>query len=78
MALQIANPSVVAKIEKLAKATGLTKTALVDLAVDRLVLETQPPADSRRVQSLLAQFDAIPDRTDVFDPLVWDEQGLPR
>jgi hypothetical protein len=29
MALQIANPVVVAKVERLAKATGLTKTAVV-------------------------------------------------
>jgi hypothetical protein len=31
MALQIANPVVVAKVERLAKATGLTKTAVVEI-----------------------------------------------
>ena len=33
MALQIANPTVVAKVERLARATGLTKTALVREAI---------------------------------------------
>ena len=36
MPLQIANPKVVAKVEKLARAMGLTKTARVERAVDRL------------------------------------------
>jgi antitoxin VapB len=27
--------------------------------------------------ALLAQLDRIPDRADAFDPLPWDEQGLP-
>ena len=36
MALQIANPTVVAKIETLAKRIGLTKTAAVERAVDAL------------------------------------------
>jgi antitoxin VapB len=40
MALQIANPSVVSKVERLAKATGLSKTAVVERAVDRLISET--------------------------------------
>jgi antitoxin VapB len=79
MALQIANPCVVAKVEKLAKATGLTKTALVERAVDRLQHEIQQPAaDQSRLRSLLAQLDRIEDRADAADPLEWDELGLPK
>jgi antitoxin VapB len=31
-----------------------------------------------RVAALLAQLDRIPDRADAFDPMQWDERGLPR
>ena len=78
MALQIANPGVVKKVEKLAKATGLSKTALVERAVDHLLLETQrAPSPKPRMRALLAQIDRIPDRSDASDPLHWDESGLP-
>ena len=81
MALQIANKTVVAKIEALARANGISKTAAVEKAVDRLLAE-QPFADPngawKRFDALLAQFDQIPDRPDAFNPLDWDEQGLPR
>ncbi|MBS3958017.1 MAG: type II toxin-antitoxin system VapB family antitoxin [Xanthomonadaceae bacterium] len=78
MALQIANPVVVAKVEKLAKATGLSKTALVERAVDQLQLESQRlTAPGLRLKSLLKQIDTIPDRLDASDPLDWDENGLP-
>jgi len=77
MALQIANPVVVAKVDKLAKATGLSKTALVERAVDQLRLETERvTAPSPRFKSLLKQIDGIPDRLDAADPLHWDESGL--
>ncbi len=39
MALQIANPTVVAKIERLARITGLTKTGAVERAVDALLAD---------------------------------------
>ena len=42
MALQIANPIVVGKVERLAKATGLSKTAVVEKAVDRLPWPSVP------------------------------------
>jgi len=78
MALQIANPVVVAKVEKLAKATGLSKTALVERAVDQLRLETERvAAPGPRFKALLKQIDGIPDRLDAADPLHWDESGLP-
>ncbi|MGF6231270.1 antitoxin VapB [Inquilinus ginsengisoli] len=79
MALQIANPAVVEKVERLARATGLTKTALVERAVDRLAEEIGVSADTTdRFEALLAQLDRIPDRPDAVDPLGWDDQGLPK
>ena len=81
MALQIANPVVVRKIETLARATGLTKTAAVEKAVDRLLAEQnldQPPGVWEQFDAILAQIDRIPDLPDAFDPLEWDEHGLPR
>ncbi|MEA2831615.1 MAG: antitoxin VapB [Bradyrhizobium sp.] len=77
MALQIANPTVVAKVERLARATGLTKTAVVERAIDRLAAETQDPSESGQIAALLAQLDRIPDRADALDPLEWDANGLP-
>lgn len=54
-ALQIANPSVVSKVERLAKSTGLSKTALIERAVDRLLQETtRPEARADRMAALLA------------------------
>ncbi len=83
MALQIANPVVVKKVERLAKAVGLSKTAAVERAVDKLLAETVGVAKSRNTASasmaaLLAQLDQVADRKDAFDPLEWDEHGLPR
>jgi antitoxin VapB len=78
VALQIANPVVVAKVERLARVTGLTKTAVVERAIDRLAAETQGVPDGDRINALLTQLDRVPDRRDPFDPLDWDEHGLPR
>jgi antitoxin VapB len=77
MALQIASPTVVAKVERLARATGLTKTAIVEWAIDRLADETRGVSDPERMAALLAQLDRVPDRADAFDPLQWDAHGLP-
>jgi antitoxin VapB len=78
VALQIANPTVVAKVERLAKATGLSKTAVVERAIDRLASETGAGAQSGRMAALLAQLDRVPDRPDAFNALEWDDQGLPK
>ena len=79
MALQIANPVVVGKVERLAKATGMSKTAVVERAVDRLISETTGTSDkSERMVALLAQLDRIPERADAFDSMEWDEHGLPK
>ncbi len=80
MALQIANPVVVGKVERLAKQTGLSKTAVVDRALDRLISDAAgaAPGGAGRMAALLAQLDRIPERADASDPLEWDEHGLPK
>jgi antitoxin VapB len=80
MAIQIANPEVVKKVVRLAQVTGLSKTAAVELAVDTLMRETAQARGRMAggMGALLQQFDQIPDRRDAFDPLEWDDQGLPR
>lgn len=80
MSLQIANIGVVDKVTRLAKATGLSKTAAVERAVDRLLQETESEqgVGQQTLLALLQQFDRIPDRSDSDDPLQWDEHGLPR
>ena len=79
MALQIANPVVVSKVERLAKRTGLSKTALVERAIDRLSSETSGTArQAERMAALLAQLDRVPDRADAADPLPWADDGLPK
>ena len=79
VALEIANPAVVSKVERLAKRTGLSKTAVVERAFDRLLGETANPSrQSGRLAALLAQLDRIPDRADASNRLQWDEHGLPK
>ena len=84
MAIQIANPQVVQKIEWLASAMKVGKTAAVEKAIDALGQQWALGEADRnrdgvhaRALTLLAQLDRIPDRADSFDPLTWDEQGLP-
>ena len=81
MALQIANSRVVSKVERLAKAIGLTKTAAVERAVDQLLNETLGKANASltatvALNALLKQLDQVPDRPDAYEPLAWDEHGL--
>jgi len=81
MPLQIANPAVVAKVEQLARTTGLSKTAAVEKAVDAMLQEQRPsPRDGEwaRLRAILAQIDRIPDLPSQVDPFDWDEHGLPR
>jgi antitoxin VapB len=78
MALQIANPVVVAKVERLARATGLTKTAVVERAIDTLASQTRAATAPGQMAALLAQLDRVPDRADAHDPLQWDGAGLPK
>lgn len=79
MALQIANPAVSDKAARLAQALGISKTAVVERALDRLAGELAPQPDIHaRAIALLAQIDRIPDLQNAADPLEWDETGLPR
>jgi antitoxin VapB len=81
VSLQIANPSVVAKVEQLARATGLSKTAAVEKAVDALLqqhLASPQDGEWARLRAILAQIDRVPDLPAPVDPFDWDEHGLPR
>ena len=73
MSLQIANAGVINKVVRLANATGLSKTAAVERAVDRLLTETEAATDTQqRMRAVMQQFDRIPDRGITVDPLQWD------
>ncbi len=81
MALQIANRVVIEKIETLARATGLNKTAAVEKAVDRLLAEEGIARGGdawERFDAILAQIDRMPEIPGATNPLEWDEHGLPR
>lgn len=78
VALQIANPVVVQKVELMARRLGLSKTAVVERALDQLISASEGAEhQSERLDALLAQLDRIADRPDAYDPLQWDERGLP-
>jgi antitoxin VapB len=78
MLLQIENPVVVGKVEQLAKSLGLSKTAVIERALDRLINEEANATDrSEMMDALIAQLDRIPDRADAANPLEWDGHGLP-
>jgi antitoxin VapB len=80
MPIQIANPAVVAKIERLAAASGLTKTAAVEKAVDAMLAARPPvtePDAMGRLNAILAQLDRVPDQPGAMQVIEWDEHGLP-
>ena len=65
-------------------AVKVNQIAAVDKAVDaprqqRVIDEAERIKSRSHAQALtlLAQLDRIPDRADSFDPLLWDDQGLP-
>lgn len=79
MAIQIANPEVIRKVEALAKTSGLNKTAAIEQAVERMLREAkQPKTQKGAIKRLLAQIDQIPDRKDAFNSVEYDELGLPK
>ena len=78
MSLQIANRTVIGKVEELALMTGLSKTAAVEQAVDRCLRELGKQRSGDRLAALLKQIDQIPDREDPIDVLSWDAMGLPK
>jgi antitoxin VapB len=89
MAVQIANPEVVRKIEWLATTLNTSKTAAVERALDAYsggLLQAQMAAEGRsneqlryeRLMSIVKKFDAIPDANpNSPSDLEWDENGLP-
>lgn len=89
MAVQIANPDVVKKIEWLAASLNTSKTGAVERALDAYKLSFSAQEDiaakkrradefMRNVLPILAQFDALPDiNPDAKNDLEWDEHGLP-
>ncbi len=89
MAIQIANPNVVKKIEWLAASLNTSKTGAVERALDAFKLQNQLVAEQaskeqkaeefmRRSLSILAQFDALPvTNPHAGNDLEWDEHGLP-
>jgi len=80
MPIQIANPAVVAKIERLSRITGLGKTAVVDAAVTKMIEQVKAPDGSdswSRFDAVLTQIRALPLRPDAFDAVDYDEAGLP-
>ncbi len=81
MAVQIANEQVIAKIERLSRATGLGKTASVEAAVDRMLAQLGAPPESdpwAGLDAIVEQLRRIPPRPDAFEAVEYDDQGLPR
>lgn len=89
MTIQIANPELIAKIERLAGATGMTSVAAVETAIDRMLelregqavpSSDDPASDAawNRFDELIRKFDRLPVASDAFDPLEWDDDGLPK
>ena len=81
MPIQIANPEVVAKIERLSRITGLGKTAAVDAAVTKMIEEAKAPDSENswsRFEAILKQIRGLPTRSDAFNAIEYDESGLPK
>jgi antitoxin VapB len=81
MPVQIANPQVIAKIERLSRLTGLGKTATVEAAVDRMLSEFAADSSSdpwAGIDAIVAQLHRIPPRPDNFEAVEYDDMGLPK
>ena len=82
MSMQIANPTVISKINALAKTMGLTKTAAVEKAVDELLAKRKTPDDEkeirRQMDETIRKIHQVPQLPNPINPLEWDENGLPR
>ena len=79
MALHIANPTVVSKVNRLAHDLGMTKTAVIEQAIDELAKTATPTVQAlaRPWDAVLDDFDRVPDLGNSRDPLTWDAHGLP-
>lgn len=81
MSVQIADPQVIEKIERLSRLTGLGQTETVEAAVDRMLSELAADASSdpwAGVDAIVAQLHRIPPRPDAFEAVEYDDMGLPR
>jgi antitoxin VapB len=78
MSIQIANPVVVEKVNRLAEALGLSKTALINRALDALLDGQHTVAEPDALDGYFRQFDQLPNRAAPIDPMEWDDLGLPR
>jgi antitoxin VapB len=81
MSVQIADPQVIEKIERLSRLTGLGQTATVEAAVDRMLAELEGDASSdpwAGVDAIVAQLHRIPLRPDNFKAVEYDDIGLPK
>ena len=80
--IQIANPTRLSpKSSVWLPKLAWSKTAAVEKAVDAMLADRQVGSGDdfeARAMAILAQLDLIPDRADAFNPLDWDEHGLPR
>lgn len=88
MAIQIANPEVVRKIEWLAATLNTSKTAAVERALDAFsgTLTVSDLTEAKRLDrerrkavmlEILATCDRLPDTAPGKNDLDWDEHGLP-
>jgi len=80
MPIQIANPDVIRKIERLARVTGLGKTGAVDAAVGRMLsdLAAGQPESWPGLDAIVEQLRKVPPRPDAFEAVAYDEHGLPK
>jgi len=76
MAIQIADSMIADKVDRVSKATGLSMTAVVELALDLWLSEMSGASDqSEHMAARMAQLDAIPDRAGAFESIEWDGHG---
>jgi antitoxin VapB len=81
MSIQIANPQVIEKIERLSRLTGLCQAATVKAAVDRMLRELAADASSdpwAGVDAIVAQLHMLTPRLDSFEAAEYDDVGLPK
>ncbi|MGO8858643.1 MAG: type II toxin-antitoxin system VapB family antitoxin [Steroidobacteraceae bacterium] len=70
MAIQIADSMITDKVDRVAKATGLSMTAVVELALDLWLSEMSGASDqSEHMAARIAQLDGTPHRAGSSEPL---------
>jgi len=70
MAIQIADSMIADKVDRLAKATGLSMSAVVELALDLWLSEMSGSLDqTERMTALMEQLEHSPDRAAAREPI---------